>query len=66
MNVAAFNVVAMNNPHILECSLHDSALLDILFCRFRTWSLNLFTNSAASLPTAHDKFFKISLFLVIH
>ena len=25
-------------------------MLDILFCRIRTWSLTLFTKSAASLP----------------
>ena len=50
MNVAACNVVAMNIPHSIECSSHDSAMLDILFCQFRTWSLTLFTNSAASLP----------------
>ena len=63
MNVAASNVVAMNIPHIIECSSHDSAMLDILFCLFRTWSLTLLTNSAASLPMT--KFFKISLFLEI-
>ena len=50
MNVAAFNIVAINILHIIECSSHDSAMLDILFCLFRTWSLTLFTNSAASLP----------------
>ena len=50
MNVAAFNVVAMNIPHIIECSSPGSATFDIIFCLFRTWSLTLFTNSAASLP----------------
>ena len=50
MNVAAFIVAAMNIPHIIECSSPDSATFDILFCLFRTWSLTLFTNSAASLP----------------
>ena len=50
MNVAAFNVVAMNIHHIIECSSFDSATFDILFCLFRTWSLTLFTNSASSLP----------------
>ena len=50
MNVAAFNVAAMNIHHIVECSSPDSATFDILFCLFRTWSLSLFTNSAASLP----------------
>ena len=50
MNVAAFNVVVMNIPHIIECSSPDSATFDILFCLFRTWSLTLSTNSAASLP----------------
>ena len=41
MNVAAFNVVAMNIPHIIECSSPDSATFDILFCLFRTWSLTV-------------------------
>ena len=51
MNVAAFNVVAMNIPHIIECSAQSSAtLLDILFCRIRTWFLTLLTNSVVSLP----------------
>ena len=50
MNVAAFNVAAMNIHHIIECSSPDSATFDILFCLFRTWSLRLSTNSAASLP----------------
>ena len=31
MNVAAFNVAAMNIPHIIECSSSDSATFDILF-----------------------------------
>ena len=30
MNVAAFNVAAMNIPHIIECSSPDSATFDIL------------------------------------
>ena len=50
MNVAAFIVAAMNIHHIIECSSPDSATFDILFCLFRTWSLTLSTNSAASLP----------------
>ena len=50
MNVTAFNVVAMNIPYNIECSVHDSAMLDILFCLFRTLSLTWFTNSVASLP----------------
>ena len=51
MNVAAFNVVAMNIPQIIECSVQSSAtLLDILFCRIRTWFLTLLTNSVVSLP----------------
>ena len=50
MNVAAFNVVSMNILHIIECSVQFSAMLDILFCRIRTWSLTLFTNSSISLP----------------
>ena len=50
MNVVAFIVAAMNIHQILECSSPDSATFDILFCLFRTWSLTLFTNSAASLP----------------
>ena len=49
INVAAFNVVAINIPHIIECSVQFSAMLDILFCRFRTWSLTWFTNSVISL-----------------
>ena len=52
-NVAAFNVVAMNIPHIIECSVQSSASSDILFCRIRTWS------------TAHDEIFGISLLLVM-
>ena len=64
MNVAAFNVVAMNIPHITECSSPDSATFDILFCLFRTWSLTLSTNYAASLPMT--TFFGICLFLVMH
>ena len=51
MNVAAFNVVAMNIPHIIECSVQSSALLDILFCRIRTWFFTLLINSVVSLPT---------------
>ena len=50
MNVAAFNVVAMNIHHVIECSVQFSAMLDIPFCRIRTWSLTLFTNSVISLP----------------
>ena len=61
MNVAAFNVVAMNIPHIIECSVQSSATLDILFCRIRTWFLTLLTNSVVSLPMM--KLFKISLSL---
>ena len=48
--VAAFIVAAMNIPQIIECSSPDSATFNILFCLFRTWSLTLSTNSAASLP----------------
>ena len=40
----------MHILHVVECSFPDSAMLDILFCLFRTWSLTLSTNSAASLP----------------
>ena len=50
MNVAAFIVAAMNILQIIECSSSESAAFDILFCLFRTWSLTLSTNSAASLP----------------
>ena len=50
MNVAAFNVAAMNIHHVIECSSPDSATFNIRFCLFRTRSLTLFTNSAASLP----------------
>ena len=35
MNVAAFNVAAMNIPYIIECSSPDSATFDILFSLFR-------------------------------
>ena len=51
MNIAACNVVAMNIPHIIECSSPDSATFYILFCLIRSWSLTLFTNSVVSLPT---------------
>ena len=64
MNVAACNVVAMHIPQITECSSPDSATFDILFCRFRTWSLTLFTKFCC--VTAHDEIFGISLFLVMH
>ena len=63
MNVAAFNVAAMNIHHIIECSSPDSAMLDILFCLLRTWSFTLFTNSAASLPMT--KVSEFDFFLVI-
>ena len=61
MNVAALSVVAMTIPHIVECSSHDSAMLDILFCLFLTWSLD-FVHKFCCV-TAHDEIFKISLFL---
>ena len=48
--VAAFNVVAINIHHIIECSVQSSAMLDILFCRIRTWFLTLLTSSVVSLP----------------
>ena len=44
-----FNVRSHEHSHIIECSSLDSATFDIRFCLFRTWSLTLFTNSAASL-----------------
>ena len=62
MNVAAFNVVVMNIPHIIECSSPDSATFDILFCLFRTWS---FVHNFCCV-TARDEIFGICLFLVIH
>ena len=49
INVAAFNVVVIKILHIIECSVQFSAILDILFCRIRTLSLTLFTNSNTSL-----------------
>ena len=61
MNVAAFNVVAMNIPHVIECSVQSSATLDIL------------SNSHLVLDfvykfccvTSHGELFKISLSLGI-
>ena len=50
MNVAAFIVTATNIPQIIECSSPSPAMLDILFCLFRTSSVTRFTNSVGSLP----------------
>ena len=58
MNVAAFIVATMNIPQIIECFSPESATFDILFCLLRTWSLTMFTNSAASLPMT--KFSKLA------
>ena len=63
MNVAAFIVAAMNIPHIIECSVQDSATFDILFCLLRTWSFT-FVHKFCCV-TAHDESFGICLFLVI-
>ena len=54
INVAAFNVVAINIPQIIECTVESSAMIDILFCLIRTWFL-----------TSHDEIFKMSLSLEI-
>ena len=50
INVAAFNVVAINILHIIECSVQSSAVFDIRFCLIRTWFQTLLTNSVVSLP----------------
>ena len=50
MNVIAFNVVAMNIPQVIECSVQFSSMFDILFCRIRTWFLTFLINSVISFP----------------
>ena len=62
VNVAAFNVVAMNIPHIIECSVQFSAMLDILFCLIRL--VSDFIHKFCCL-TSHDEIFKMSLSLDI-
>ena len=64
MNVAAFNVAAMNIHHIIECSSPDSATFDILFCLFRTWSFD-FVHKFCCV-TSHDESFGICPFLGIN
>ena len=56
MNVAAFNVVAMNIHHIIECSLHDSAMLDIIFLSVSNLVFD-FVHKFCCV-TAHDEVFQ--------
>ena len=61
MNVAAFNVAAMNIPQVIECSSPESATFDILWCFF---ALDLLLYAQILLRvTSHDESLRFRHFL---
>ena len=62
MNVAAFNVAAMNIPHIIH-ALHLTLQRSTFFSVYFALGLLLFHKFCC--VTAHDEIFGICLFLVI-